>query len=122
MIWEGLTEACRLIFTLEPVVITAALRSLWIAGVAVATATVIGLPIGTFLARLPFPGRRLVVLSFRGSMAVPTVFIGVLCYAIFSRRPAGSWRDRHPEDLRRRTPFLRSRLRCLDDIPRRWPV
>ena len=91
LIWEGLSEACRLIFTFDPVVMAAALRSLWISGLAVVVAAAVGLPVGTLLASLRFPGRRLVVLGFRGGMAVPTVFIGVLCYAIFSRRgPLGA--------------------------------
>ena len=42
---------------------------------------------GTWLARARFPGRGLVILALRASMAVPTVFVGVRCFALFSRQP-----------------------------------
>ena len=79
-------EALRLIFTFDPAVIDAAVRTIWVSGLAVGMATMIGLPRGTFLARHAFPGRRLVVMISRGGMAVPTVFVGLVCYALFSRR------------------------------------
>ena len=85
-IWDGIREALRLVLTLDPLVASAAWRSLWISSLAVALATAVGLPLGVLLARIGFPGRQLVVLVFRASMAVPTVFVGILCYAIFSRR------------------------------------
>jgi len=53
---------------------------------AVSIATVLGLPLGVWLARAKFRGHRLVVLAFRAGMALPTVFVGMICYAIFSRR------------------------------------
>ena len=85
-IWDGLREAMRLVLTLDPLVASAAWRSLWISSLAVVLATGVGLPLGVFLARIRFPGRQIVVLVFRASMAVPTVFMGILCYALFSRR------------------------------------
>ncbi|NOY41275.1 MAG: ABC transporter permease subunit [Planctomycetes bacterium] len=85
LIWDGLSEAIYLIKTGDPQVAAAALRSIWISVVAVALATVVGLPIGIGLARSQFRGTRLIVLVFRAAMALPTVFIGVVCYAFFSR-------------------------------------
>ena len=38
------------------------------------------------MARARFPGRGLVVLLGRAGMAVPTVFVGIVCYGLFSRR------------------------------------
>lgn len=70
----------------EPLVFSAAWRSLWISSLAVALATLIGLPLGTWLARSKFRGRGLVVLAFRAGMALPTVFVGMVCYVMFSRR------------------------------------
>ncbi len=85
LIWDGLSEAIYLIKTGDPQVTSAALRSIWISVVAVALATVIGLPLGVGLARSQFRATHLVVLVFRAAMALPTVFIGVVCYAFFSR-------------------------------------
>lgn len=86
LIWESLREALQLIFSGDPVVFGAALRSLWISGLAVGVAAMIGLPLGTMLARLRLPGRQFLVLLFRAAMAVPTVFIGLVCFALFDRR------------------------------------
>ena len=86
LIWEGLRDAGGLLLRLDPQVMDAALRSVWISLLAVLLATVVGLPLGTLLARRSFVGRRLLVLLSRASMAFPTVFIGMVCYAVFSRR------------------------------------
>ena len=86
MIWDGIQEAYRLIVTFDRLVMGAAARTLWISTLAVALATLIGLPLGALLARIAFPGRRFAILISRAGMAVPTVFVGVVCFAIFSRR------------------------------------
>ena len=86
LIWEGFQEAFRLLLHFDPLVLDAAVRSVWISLLAVGLATLAGLPLGTLLARISFPARALVVLVFRASMAFPTVFIGIVCYALFSRR------------------------------------
>lgn len=86
LIWDGLSEAINLILTLDPQVVGAAVRTVWISVVAVSLAAAMGMPLGVWLARSKFRGTRLVVLAFRAAMALPTVFIGVLCYALFSRR------------------------------------
>jgi len=86
LIWEGLTEAYWLLITLDPLVMGAALRTLWISTLAVALATAFGLPAGTVLGRVRFPGRQLVVMACRAGMAVPTVFIGIIGYLLMSRR------------------------------------
>ncbi len=86
LIWTGLREAFHLLITFDPLVMSAAWRSLWISSLAVALASAIGLTFGTTLACTRFPGKRWLVMVFRAGMAVPTVFIGVVCYALFSRR------------------------------------
>lgn len=86
LIWEGLSDATSMILAGDPLVFSAAWRSLWISSLAVALATLLGLPLGIWLARVQFPGNRLVVLAFRVGMALPTVFVGMVCYALFSRR------------------------------------
>ena len=86
LIWEGCVQAFQLLVRFDPAVMDAALRSLWITSFAVALATIVGLPLGTFLARVQFPGRRVLIIVLRAGMALPTVFIGIVCYAIFSRQ------------------------------------
>lgn len=91
LIWEGIQDAFRLLLEFDPPVIDAAVRSVWISSLAVALATLVGLPLGTMLARIRFPARELVVMLFRVGMALPTVFVGIICYSLLSRRgPLGS--------------------------------
>lgn len=90
-IWEGFQDAFRLLLQFDSLVIDAAVRSVWISSLAVGLATLIGLPLGIFLAKIHFPARELVVMLFRVGMALPTVFIGIVCYSLLSRRgPLGS--------------------------------
>ena len=86
LILDGLREAIALLLDGDPLVLRAAWRSLWISSCAVGLASAAGLPAGTALARLEFPGKRALVIVIRASMAVPTVFVGLVCYALFSRR------------------------------------
>lgn len=86
LLWDGLREAFRLIFTFDRMVMGAALRSFWISLVAVSLAAALALPIGTLLARSSLPGKGILILVFRAGMAVPTVFVGIVCFALFSRR------------------------------------
>ena len=86
LIRQGVQDACQLLLSADEQVVDAAIRSLWISSCAVLLATLIGLPLGTLLARRSFPGRSAAVLISRASMAFPTVFIGMVCYALFSRR------------------------------------
>jgi tungstate transport system permease protein len=86
MIWEGFAEACRIVFSGDALVLRACWRTLWISSLAVAAATVLGLPLGSWLARTEFRGRSIIVLVVRAGMAMPTVFVGGVAYALFSRR------------------------------------
>ncbi len=86
LILNGIADAFTLLRQGDPLVLWAAWRSLWISTCAVGLAALLGLPFGTALARIDFPGRRILVTLTRASMAVPTVFIGLVCYALFSRR------------------------------------
>ena len=91
LILHGIASAFTLLRHGDPLVLKAAWRSLWISTCSVGLASVLALPFGTMLARTDFPGKRVVVTLTRTSMAVPTVFIGLVCYALFSRRgPLGS--------------------------------
>ncbi|QDS96844.1 ABC transporter permease [Adhaeretor mobilis] len=86
LVWQGLREAFHLIVSGDPLVLSAAWRSVWISTTAVAIAAILGLPLGVLLARKQFAGQATLVLLARVAMALPTVFVGMLCYAMFSRR------------------------------------
>ncbi len=92
LIWDSLRQALHMIFTADPTVLDAGFHSLWISGVAVTGAGVVGLPLGALLARVRFPARRIIITLFRAGMAVPTVFIGLVCFAFFERHgPLGPY-------------------------------
>lgn len=89
---DGLRGAVQLIVDWDPLVVDAAVRSLVVAAAAVTCAGIVGIPLACFLAKRPFFGSRLVVLLFRAGMSFPTVFIGLMCYGLFSRNgPFGEW-------------------------------
>lgn len=91
LLWEGIVEAARLLTSLDPLVLDAAWRSLWVSSLAVSAAALIGLPVGSLLARRSFFGRGFLVTAARLGMSMPTVFIGVVGYALLSRRgPLGA--------------------------------
>jgi len=83
---EGLLDAFQAMVGADAAIRSAAWRSVWISSLAVLFASVGGLPIGCWLARAGFPGRRLLVLLFRAGMAFPTVFLGIVCFGLFARR------------------------------------
>lgn len=92
MIRQGISDAVSLLAERDPAVFDAAIRSLWISTVAVLLASLVGITLGLILARPRLPGGGLLVLLFRVGMSVPTVLIGLVCYAAFSRRgPLGSF-------------------------------
>ncbi len=86
LLWDGICEAMRLVLAGDRLILAAALRTVFISSTAVALATLIGVPLGVALARIKFVGNHLVVLLFRVGMALPTVFVGMVCYGLFSRR------------------------------------
>jgi tungstate transport system permease protein len=55
-------------------------------------ATVVGVPLGLFLAMKKFKGKRLISTVLNTLMAIPTVVIGLLIYSFLTRRaPLGSF-------------------------------
>lgn len=86
LLWDGLNGALELLVNLDPLVLDAAWRSLWLSVVAVSVAAVLGIPIGSVLAQRKSLSRSAAVVLFRIGMSVPTVMIGLVCFAIFARR------------------------------------
>jgi len=86
LLWDGIRDAIGLLIDGDRLVLAAAWRSLWITILAVVFAALIGVPLGSLLAQQRFFGRTAIVLLFRAGMSLPTVLIGLLGYAVLSRR------------------------------------
>jgi len=79
-----------LIDSLLPIV----LLSLYVSGVALAVASVIGIPVGAALALKPLPGQKLIELIIFTGMGLPPVVVGLVVYLALSHSgPLGelSW-------------------------------
>jgi tungstate transport system permease protein len=86
LLWNGLSDAFSLLIHRDPLVLDAAWRSLWISATAVGFAAMLGITIGSLLARRKIIARSLLVLSLRVGMGLPTVLIGLVGYSLLSRR------------------------------------
>ena len=93
LIWEGFVEALRLLRGGDAALYQIALRSLWVSGLALAFALVLGIPLGGTVALTSFPGRRLVVAIINTGMAAPPVVVGLLVALFLTRNgPLGQFR------------------------------
>ena len=84
-ILQGLYEALRLIVTLDADLIEISMRSLYVTLTAVALASVIGLPVGAWLAVRRFRYRRSVIALMNALMGLPPVVVGLIVYLLLSR-------------------------------------
>ena len=78
LIWDGIREAFRLIFTGDAEVYEIALFSLTVSAAATAIALVIGLSIASFLAFRAPPGRTAALSFLNSGMALPPVVVGLV--------------------------------------------
>lgn len=83
---EALAAAARLLLDLDPRVLQAAAVSLEVSLAATLLATLIGAPLGLFAASRRGASRRLWELGLNTLTALPTVVVGLLVYALLSRR------------------------------------
>lgn len=84
-LWEGLVTAMRLVWSLDPELIEIAARSLQVTVTAVAIASVLGLPLGAWLAVSRFRARRTVIAIVNALMGLPPVVVGLIVYLMLSR-------------------------------------
>ena len=90
LIWDGITEALRLIFTGNGEVYEIALLSLTVSGAATGIALVIGLSVASFLTFRAPPGRTIVLSILNSGMALPPVVVGlVVAVMLFRTGPLG---------------------------------
>jgi tungstate transport system permease protein len=88
---DGLVEAMRLIFALDPEVYSISWLSLRVAIIATAVASVAGIPAGCALAMARFRGRDALLTVSNTMMSFPSVLVGLVCYALISSRgPLGA--------------------------------
>ncbi len=85
LIWDGVREALRLIFTGNAEVYEIALLSLAVSGAATGIALVIGLSIASFLAFRAPPGRTLALTILNSGMALPPVVVGLVVAVLLWR-------------------------------------
>jgi tungstate transport system permease protein len=85
LIWDGIREAIRLIFTGNAEVYEIALLSLTVSGAATGIALVIGLSIASFLAFRTVPGRTLALGFLNSGMALPPVVVGLVVAVLLWR-------------------------------------
>lgn len=83
---EGLFTAGRLLFAVDPEVYGIVGRSLRISLTATFLASLVGIPLGFLIGSRDFRGKAIVVIVVHTLMALPTVVVGLLGYAILSRQ------------------------------------
>lgn len=84
-VWEGILQAFRLVFSLDKDLFEIVLRSLYVTLTAVVVASLIGLPLGAWLAVNRFRYRRATIALLNALMGLPPVAVGLIVYILFSR-------------------------------------
>jgi tungstate transport system permease protein len=86
LILQGFDKAFSLILSLDAELFGIIFLSLEVSGLALLTATMLGLPAGAVLGLRKFPGRGLVVSAMNTFMGLPPVVVGLFIYLLMSRR------------------------------------
>jgi len=84
-LYDSVLAALGLMAAFDPQLVSIALRSLAVSGLACLLACVIGLPLGGLLAVLRFTGRGAVLACLNTLLALPSVVVGLLVYLLLSR-------------------------------------
>lgn len=84
-IWQGLIAAFWLVVSLDADLVEITLRSLQVTLTAVAVSSVIGMPLGAWLAVQRFRYRRHVIALMNALMGLPPVVVGLFVYLTLSR-------------------------------------
>ena len=77
LIWDGLVRAVGLMWSGDPEVLGITWLSLKLSATATLLSLVVGIPLGTLLALVRFPGRRLVIALVNTGMGLPPVVVGL---------------------------------------------
>ncbi len=93
IITRGFQQALSLIAQGDPTLLQIVRLSLGVSGVALLLSTIIGIPLGSWLALYDFPGRRLIIALLYTGMGLPPVVVGLFVYLLLSRSgPLGDLR------------------------------
>ena len=84
-IFDGIAQAARLVVSLDADLVEITLRSLQVTVTATVIASLIGLPLGAWLAVNRFRARRFVIAFLNALMGLPPVVVGLIVYVILSR-------------------------------------
>lgn len=91
-IYDGLVKAVLLLIHLDPATFSAITATLKVSTVAMAVSLVAGLPLGFALGYYNFRGKRHLKTLVDTLMALPTVSVGLIVYALISSQgPLGEW-------------------------------
>ena len=82
---DGFATAAQLVLSLDAELIEITVRSLYVTLSATAIASIIGLPLGAWLAITRFPARRYVIALLNALMGLPPVVVGLVVYMLLSR-------------------------------------
>jgi tungstate transport system permease protein len=82
---QGFVQAVELIISRDPELWEIVLLSLQVSGIALVISSVVGIPIGAFMALSRFIGRRLLIVFLYTGMGFPPVVIGLFVYLLLSR-------------------------------------
>ncbi len=85
-------DAFALLAHLDAAIVRIVITSLQVSITALVLGTLVGLPLGAWLATEEFVGKRVATVILNSMMGIPTVIVGVLVYLILSRSgPFGEW-------------------------------
>ena len=82
---QAFQTALRMILEGDPELVEIVSLSLRVSGLALALASLVGLPLGAWLGVARFPGRRWIVVLLNALMGLPPVVVGLLVYLALSR-------------------------------------
>ncbi len=85
-IFDGISEAIRLIASGDPEFWSIVWLSVKLSSISTLLASLLGVPVAFFLVLRRFTGRDLLITVSNSLMSVPTVVIGLFVYSILSRR------------------------------------
>ena len=81
---EGFIEALHLLISLDSQVLEIIIRSLQVTGTALFFSIIIGVPLGTLMGMVDFPGKKIATALLYTGMGFPPVVIGLFVFILFS--------------------------------------
>jgi tungstate transport system permease protein len=85
-LWQGILEAFKLLLSGDPETYSAVSATVQASGFSMLGSLAVGVPAGFAIGYFRFPGRRQIRIVVDTLLALPTVFIGLVVYAMISRQ------------------------------------